>query len=70
MRTFIVGGTVLTPSRELPGYTVVVEKGAIQAVLAARPQPGPVDQVIDASAFFAARAVTTSTCTAQTAATL
>lgn len=54
MRTFIVGGTVLTPSRKLPGYTVVVEQGAIQAVLAARPQPGPADQVIDASGFYVA----------------
>jgi len=54
MRTFIVGGTVLTPSRELPGYTVVIEQGTIQAVLAAQPQPGPSDQVIDASGLYVA----------------
>ncbi len=54
MRTFIVGGTVLTPSRELPGYTVVIEQGTIQALLATRPQPGPADQVINASDLYVA----------------
>jgi N-acetylglucosamine-6-phosphate deacetylase len=49
MRTFVLGGTLVTPYQILPGYTLVIEDDKVSAVEAGHPSPGTDDVVIDAS---------------------
>ncbi len=48
MRTWIRGGTILTPECKLPHHSVVIERGMIVALEPEGVQPGPNDEVIDA----------------------
>ncbi|WP_322807997.1 N-acetylglucosamine-6-phosphate deacetylase [Thermanaerothrix sp.] len=52
MRTWIQGGIILTPERELTHHAVVVEEGKIVAIEPEGVQPGPGDAVIDAHGLW------------------
>lgn len=54
MRTFIYGGTLLTPEQTLPDHTLVIEEGKILALEHGRRMPGPGEQGIDAYGFWVA----------------
>lgn len=52
MRTWIRGGVILTPDRELTHHAVVIEKGKITALEPENIQPGPGDTVIEAHGLW------------------
>ncbi len=55
MATKIINGALVTPRESLPGYTLVVEKGKIVAVVPTAQVPvGPGDEVIDAQGMWVA----------------
>jgi N-acetylglucosamine-6-phosphate deacetylase len=49
MRTFIVGGTILTPDTTLRDHTLVIEGQRITGLVRGNADPAPGDQVIDAA---------------------
>ncbi len=53
MRIFIYNGTLITPTRSLTGYSLIIEDGKISALVPdGEAEPQPLDRIIDAAGMY------------------
>lgn len=52
MKTWVIGGTLLTPHQVLPDHTLIIKDGKFADILAGVPQPATGDRVVDATGFL------------------